>query len=220
MKNQETWTINTDQHQNKLSLIFMGLFGFSLMICGLLFNPINSSNILIWCGLFFLSLMLFAIIFNASITTHVNPLNKSLRIINQNRLHTEDTLIPFAEVDSIRIRKITRRNMLSTYHLKILLKNGKQFSLGQQGLTESAFNKITDPLAQTIGCPVQTENDIAPLSSQNVVIAATCAILAYLLWYRITVGPWCPAMWGGTAPIFIMTITFFIVFNIAGRINR
>ena len=36
----------------------------------------------------------------------------------------------------------------------------------------------------------------------------------YALWYRINVAPWCPAMWGGTAPPLIIGTAGLMVYRL------
>lgn len=42
--------------------------------------------------------------------------------------------------------------------------------------------------------------------------------LGYVIWYRCHIGPWCPAMWGGTAPPVIMLVIAGMIWRIASRV--
>ncbi len=42
-------------------------------------------------------------------------------------------------------------------------------------------------------------------------LALASGVGAYAVWYRLNVGPWCPAMWFGTAPLLMIGVVFFTV---------
>lgn len=45
----------------------------------------------------------------------------------------------------------------------------------------------------------------------NLVALVGGGIAAYALWYRFNVGPWCIAMWFGSAPLLIIAVTFVAI---------
>jgi len=54
------------------------------------------------------------------------------------------------------------------------------------------------------------------------VVALLLAVGGYALWYRLDVGPWCPAMWHGTLPplaIGLGYLTLRRLFNVLRQSN-
>jgi hypothetical protein len=49
---------------------------------------------------------------------------------------------------------------------------------------------------------------------------ALWAAALYVLWYRLAVGPWCPAMWFGTPPPVIVLAAFAVLQGLFRRVCR
>lgn len=42
----------------------------------------------------------------------------------------------------------------------------------------------------------------------KIAISLSITVFIYMVWYKIAVGKFCPAMWYGTAPLFMGIVTF------------
>lgn len=47
----------------------------------------------------------------------------------------------------------------------------------------------------------------------NAVNALGFSLLIWAIYYRISVGPWCQAMWFGTAPALVISISFIYIYR-------
>lgn len=48
-------------------------------------------------------------------------------------------------------------------------------------------------------------------TTTNNLIALASGVGVYAIWYLFNVGPWCPAMWFGTAPLLMIGVVFLAV---------
>lgn len=51
-------------------------------------------------------------------------------------------------------------------------------------------------------------------------LAIIGSILSYAIWYRMQVGPWCPAMWFGTAPPILMLVFYSLWHTILSKLIK
>lgn len=91
-----------------------------------------------------------------------------------------------------------------TYLLKLGLKDGRSISTGKWSKDEHEMYSLAEQVAAMIGCASQEPLQRFQLGVPQMLNAAIGAVFIYALWYRIAVGPWCPAMWYGASPLVIM----------------
>jgi len=59
-----------------------------------------------------------------------------------------------------------------------------------------------------------------PVTAKYVFTAALGAFAFYALWFRLTTGPWRPAMWHGSAPPVIILTVFSVLLGLFRKFWR
>jgi hypothetical protein len=56
-------------------------------------------------------------------------------------------------------------------------------------------------------------------SGARLAVAAVVGMLSWVVYYRVNVGPWCPAMWFGTAPPLVMLLSGQLAYRLLGLVR-
>jgi hypothetical protein len=119
--------------------------------------------------------------------------------------------IPYKKIQSVHAVRIGRREGLRTYHLIIRLKDGKKLAPGRWSKSPDEINDIAYELAKEIGCEVFDTPVYSMPNIQTAILAGAGAVLVYVIWYRVTVGQICLAMWHGNAPVIFIPFGFALI---------
>ena len=171
--------------------------------------PARDSNAMaaMWLGVLLVGVGLAAIILAGEVLTTVDPGQRCLRMDCKRRWGGVSVTVPFEEVESVNVARVgPRRNGTPSFWLQIQRQGGKVLSTGWWSMSESETRRLAERLSNQIGCECRGGVPLNPASAGHVVVAAVGAVVFYAVWFRFSVGPWCPAMWFGTAPpVFILT---------------
>ncbi len=124
---------------------------------------------------------------------------------------TKKQTVTFASVDRVSISRVGRaRNNVQFYFLHLHLKNGTRLPTGMILSSAESAQAEADRISEIIGCPSQQIALPSDHRFSTFLLAFVVGVIAYAVYYRISVGPPCKAMWFGTAPpVIIMLVTWF-----------
>jgi len=164
-------------------------------------------------GVLLIVVGLLTLIWKENISVVVDPASRKLTVHKASRFGQRTSVIPFDQVASVNVSCPSGKGPRN-YFLKLRLKDGTVERTGKWSYDQGEIVALAGRLAAEIGCPVSTGLLVQPANAVRVFLSAAGAVLIYALWYRIKVGPWCVAMWFGTAPIAIMLVAFLILLGI------
>jgi hypothetical protein len=216
MSNTEPWTIQSDKKNNliaSLLFIFFGIIFF--VVYKISSNP--DARYLLGISLFCITLGPLIYYLDEEVLTIIDPKQNRLQIQYKNRFKVRNKNIHFKEIENIEIKTMNRHkdHVVKLHILRIKLKNGERLRLGKESLEQADLESIGEKLALEIGCKLETDTPDGPVNLSYVPLALLGSIAIYAFWYRVTVGRWCPAMWGGTAPILIIIFSFISLMKIS-----
>lgn len=187
------------------------------LLVGLLFIwltcriPVQDSNTVaaMWLGVMLIAVGLAAIILGEEVVTVVDPGQRVLTLDSRRRWGSVSVTMPFDDVASVNVARVgSRSDGTPSFWLQIGRADGKVFSTGRWSLSETEIRQLAERLSAAIGCECRGGGGmpLSPASVGRVAAAAIGAVILYAAWFRFSAGPWCPAMWFGTAPpVFILT---------------
>ena len=88
---------------------------------------------------------------------------------------------------------------------------------GRWSLDPAEINALAEQLAAAVGCGCRLGAPRYPLAARHLPVALAGAAVLYALWFRLAVGPWCAAMWHGTAPPVFLLAGFAILLGLCRR---
>lgn len=165
-----------------------------------------------WLGVLLAGVGVGGLVFIEHVTITPEPARRCL-IIERRRLwgHRHDER-SFDEIAAVRVATIGQQSKgTRSYWLQLQPLRGPVIQTGRWSHDQSEIHALADRLAATIGCTCERGRDELAASSTTawqVLAAAAGALLVYAIWFRVSVGPWCAAMWFGTAPPVILLIAF------------
>ncbi len=184
------------------------------LLAGLLFLwltakiPVHDSNTAaaMWLGVLLAGVGLAGLILAEEVVTTVDAARRCLQIDCNRRWGSRSITIPFDEVASVHVARVgSRSGGTPSFWLQIERQGGKVYSTGHWSTNEAGIRQLAERLATGIGCECRGGVPLSPASAGRVVAAIVGAVVLYAAWFRFSVGPWCPAMWFGTAPpVFIL----------------
>jgi hypothetical protein len=159
-------------------------------------------------GLFLLLLGAALVILNERVVV-VSGERKDLTVRRSSLRSRETRVIPFAGVRSVNVVKLGRTHKgTASYHMNITLKTGERISTGRSSRVGDEINAIAREFPDLVGCATQDAPTSHPIDGTHLLVSLAGAVVIYLAWYRFAVGPWCRAMWFGTAPPVIILAGF------------
>jgi len=219
MNTENFWVIHSDR--NKHQLLFVFGIAIGILFIFLSYSQINtSSNHLaaFWLGLFIFLICAIALIEDSQTTVEVFTDKKYLRILKISRFTSKISKINFSDIDHIFVGSRVRKN-LETFYLALKLKNGKTIGTSKWSFNQDEIIQIAQQLAESIHCPVEQSTYFYPLNTTRYLLSGAGSILIYAIWYKSQVGPFCSAMWFGSAPALIISFSFLFILSILRRTN-
>lgn len=216
---RKTWQIQSSSRQGFGVAVGSLLVGF-LFIWLTCRTPAHDSNTAaaMWLGVLLVGVGLAAIILAEEVVTTVDPEQRSLRIDCRRRWGSVRKTLPFDEVDSVNVARVgSRRGGTPTFWLQLRCRGGKVVSTGRWSMNESEIRCLAERLSSEIGCECRGGVPLSPASAGRVAAAAIGAVVMYAAWFRVSAGPWCPAMWFGTAPPVFILIAFGVLLGLFRR---
>ncbi|HTP24582.1 MAG TPA: hypothetical protein VMK12_02835 [Anaeromyxobacteraceae bacterium] len=176
-----------------------------------------------WLGVVLAAIGASGLLFMEELVTTVDKATRRLVLDRKTRWGRSRTVIPFSHIDSIRVVKVgSSSDGTPSYWLQVLLKSGRSCATGVWSLDEAHVGCLAEQLAADVGCGccpgAERHPASAPSTVFQVAVAALGALAAYVLWYRLSVGPWCSAMWVGTAPPLLMLVAFALLLAVLRRL--
>lgn len=199
--------------------------GVGLLLAGILFIwltariPGADSNATagLWLGVLLAGTGMAGIILTGRVVTTVDPAGRRLRIECSGPWGTRSEEMLFDDVACIRVAGVGSRSPRS-FWLQIEIVGGKRHSIGRWSGNEEEMNRLAARLCAEIGCDYRGTRPVPPASTVQVLLSASGAVILYAAWFRATVGPWCEAMWFGTAPPVILLTAFALLLSLIRRL--
>ena len=171
--------------------------------------PVGDTNgvAAMWLGVMLAGLGLAGLIFREEVVITVDSGRRALRIERRRRWGNVQTVVPFDDVRAVKVAKVgTRSDGTPSFWLQLERREGKMIGTGRWSANEAELGRLAEWLATEIGCACESGEPATPASVGPVVAAVAGAVGLYAALYRLSVGPWCEAMWDGSAPAgFILT---------------
>jgi hypothetical protein len=169
-------------------------------------------------GILLISLALGVFIYSEKVSIQIDTKLKNLKFHKKSLFEIKNYTLKFEEIDSVQVLTIGRGHRgIVTYHLVIFLKNGKRELPGRFSLIQSEIISDAERLADTVGCKFTSDRRYNQLGGIHYILAAGGSFLIYAIWYKSTTGPFCLAMWFGTAPVVIIGFSFLALVRILRR---
>lgn len=128
---------------------------------------------------------------------------------------TKNEAIAYSNIDHVAISRIGRpRNRTVFYFLHLGLKSGERLPTGIFFSSAESAQTEANRIAELIGCKSQQIATAGDHRFSEFIIAFVIGLLSYVVYYRLTVGPPCKAMWFGTAPPVIIMLSTWIALTI------
>ncbi|MBI5547995.1 MAG: hypothetical protein HY901_29280 [Deltaproteobacteria bacterium] len=176
-----------------------------------------------WLGVLLAGIGLAGLLFMEEVVTTVDPAQRRLVIDRRMWWSRTQQVVPFNEIESVRVVKIgSRSDGTPSFWLQIERKHGRACATGRWSLSEAEIGQLAERLAAEVGCSRQggAPSAPAPAAAIHLIAAALGAVALYALWFRMRVGPWCPAMWFGTAPPVFILASFGVLLGSLRRFWR
>jgi hypothetical protein len=174
-----------------------------------------------WLGVLLAAVGLAGLIFLEDVVVTVDPTRRSLRLEKRTRWGKTSTELLFRAVESVQVAKIgSRSDGTPSYWLQIQTRGGRVVSTGRWSLDQAEMERLAEQLAAEIGCAYQAGRAPAPTGTAHLAYAGAGAVLLYAAWYRVKIGPWCPAMWFGAAPALFVLVGFAGLLGLLRRFSR
>jgi hypothetical protein len=171
-----------------------------------------------WLGVMLAAVGLAGLIFSEEIVVTVETAQRRLRIECRRRWGNVAVSVPFDDVGSVNVVRVgSRSDGTPTFWLQIERRDGKTFGTGRWSTKEAEMGRLAERLAAEIGCECQNGNPAGPASVGHVAVSVLVAVALYAGWFRVSVGPWCEAMWYGTAPAVFILAMFAVVLGLVRR---
>ena len=161
-----------------------------------------------WLGVLLITLGATCLLLNEKTETVVLPKDRQLTVNTKGLFGQRTRVIPFRNVDTVYVLTTNSSRGPITYQLLIYLKDGKKQATGYWTIDQDTIFEMADRLSKQIGCSEKLPPRIYPISAKHLAIAALGSFAIYVLWYVVSFGKICPAMWAGTAPPVIMGFAF------------
>ncbi len=215
------WTIRSNTGKNQLVGIFSVLLGIPFVLLTVHHLKSNTNALAgFGVGILLIGIGVVALLFTEEITVIVDPGRQRLMIQRGSRLGQKLSIVNFNEIASVLVGSAGGYRGPKSYHLKISLRNGKTATTGRWSLDQSEIIALAEQLAAEIGCTSDLGILVNPVNASQIIYSVCGAVILYAIWFRIWVGPWCLAMWFGTAPPVIMLIVFSGMLGVMRRIPR
>lgn len=133
--------------------------------------------------------------------------------------------IPQTQIQEVLVKRIgSKWKGLETHHL-ILKTQNQQINTGYWKRERREIEVVANQLIQALELKghgdlllsSEEADDISesssPFHSRRLAISFAVGLIVYVAWYRLSVGPWCPAMWAGTAPPYIIGLVTLFTFQ-------
>ncbi len=219
MSDARAWEIRSDAGKSGLLAVAMGLVGalFVYLTRGP-GGPSGNALAAFWLGILLLGIALGSLIMAESVVLTVDPGRRVLRFQRRSFWGRRTCLRPFAAVESVGVVKLgTDRGDAPSYFLVVNLRDGQVEGTGRWSLDPAEINALAEQLAAAVGCGCRLGAPRYPLAARHLPVALAGAAVLYALWFRLAVGPWCAAMWHGTAPPVFLLAGFAILLGLCRR---
>lgn len=171
-------------------------------------------------GLLLFVIGLVAIIFIEEVQIDVIQDKKRLVLTYTNYFNSYKVILGFDEIEKLDIAGVGKWNHRS-YFLKIRTTKNKVLGTGIWSFDKEEVQEKANELYELIGHKnqIKDENQGAVKNAfvdrpyLPVIIALIVAFSSYMLWYRIKVGPLCPASWHGNLPVLFICSVFILVYR-------
>ncbi len=204
-----------ESNTRKNIFLGIGVFLFGALMLSLTRGRTDHSRdhqLLHIIGLLFLFVGTAVIVLHERVLILVSPHRKTLTMRKSSLRGRELRIIPFASIQSVDVITLGQTHKgTRSYHLNLTLKTGEKIRTGRSSRVGDEIHGIARELSDLVGLePNDTlrapSTELAPF-----LFALLGAVLVYGIWYRLSVGPWCRAMWFGTAPPVIMLLAFMAI---------
>lgn len=155
--------------------------------------------------------------------------NNDIIVKRKNLFRSKEQIYSLDDIEKVHVATIGRAQGPHSYHLLIYRKSGGSIKTGRWSWNQSEMLLAAEQLSlqlhsfHTSGLivhPIVRNVTVEEVPIPQTVLALGIAIFIYALWYRWQVGPWCPAMWFGSAPVVIITSSTWIFLSLLRRLPQ
>lgn len=216
-------TIRSNQSKNIILAIILILVG--ALFVWKLYDAIpldSNQSAALWLGYLLLFIGAAALTWNEQIITEFDRDRQQVRQLAKNLFESRMRHIPFSDIERIGVARVGRASSNTEfYFLTLVLKNGERLGTGHWVMSREEAYQQAQEIASFVGCAVNDGKLPNPaMNSSNLAIAVLIGIAIYAVYYRKAVGPWCPAMWFGSAPPIIILSSTWTAFTLLRRLRR
>lgn len=156
---EKIWTIESNKARNDFLGFVITSVGIVLVIATHKQKEISqNSQAAFALGILLLVIGIFTVLYGEYVLVEVDPNQKRLRIQKTTRFGKRVSIIRFSEIERFYVATIGKQSShLQSYLLKMVLKNGKQDSLGKLSFNKSDIDEIVEKLTTQI----EIKTDIA-----------------------------------------------------------
>jgi hypothetical protein len=204
---------NSDTKSTKLVFFVFAALGGILLFVASRAQPTPDSSKAIWLGWGLVAGGLLALVFVEEVMVFGDESTSNLVVLKRNMFWNRVREIPYTEIQNFKAVPMGRSRGPRSYQLVIELKTSERINTGRWSYDASVITREAenlDKLMNAASAPASDRKGVqVPLSqSQYIMYAFLSAVVFYSIWYRVLVGPWCPAMWAGTSPFLVMGFCF------------
>lgn len=178
----------------------------------------TSASILIFI---LLAAGIFYFLWKEKVEIDIDKEKRFVKIKKTNRFRSTLRLVAFDSIETIFVRKIGREHKGIAFYLVMFeLVSGENISTGSFFTNRGEAQSQADLWAYEMGTKSHQMPFLPSAWDFPLPIAFGVSLLFYVIYYRLTVGPLCPAMWFGTLPPFFIgasTLTLFLTLKSYSR---
>jgi hypothetical protein len=225
MNMNASWTIQSSTNSTKALAVFFGALGllFLWLISRARPVPGQESELMaaFWLGVLLLVVACWVFLFLEHVFIVVDERLKVLRVSRTSLTGTRSSIHHFNSIEGVEVASTGRSHRgIVTYHLNIVMKDGKPIKTQFWSTSHDEVTELAERFAQTTGSFLGSKSRNNPSELNMFLISGAGAVLIYCVWYNLTVGSFCLAMWFGTAPAVIIGVAFLSIFRICRQLPQ
>lgn len=196
---------------NTIAILVLGLGILFLLLTAKIENPDRNQKAAYLLGILLSSVGGIALLTQDKRKVFIQPNDRQVFYTHRSTFSQEIVrAIHFDEINLVGVSRIGRNGPTRTpaYFVYVQLRSGELIKTGYFTYFEAEANELAIQAAQMIGCAT-SPIPIPPVDSEifeNIFLSVVIAAAIWAIYYRVKIGPWCPAMWFGTAPAFFILL--------------
>lgn len=222
----------TKSNSQATKVLFLGSAVLGAVFCYVTkSSSLDSQKVIqaVWLGRLLIAIGVIGWLLVDEVSIALDDKKKVLRIRRQNYLRDSSSFVPLDQIENVRSLRMGSGKGPAAYQVVIELKNSNQINTGRWSFNQAEIIGEAESLSHILESEVKTGLIVHPVNADiaiagykvnQMILAVAISVAIYAVWFRYQVGPWCPAMWHGTAPVFIIALSFAACMGILRRLPR